>query len=67
MACHGPDGKGNAGAQFPSLGGQHSAYTIKQLKDFRSGTRSNVMMNDIAAKMSDAEIESAAEYIQGLH
>jgi cytochrome c553 len=67
MACHGPDGKGNAGAQFPSLGGQHSAYTIKQLKDFRSGTRRNVMMNDIAAKMSDAEIESAAEYIQGLH
>lgn len=67
MACHGPAGKGNAGAKFPSLNGQHAAYTIKQLKDFRSGARSNVMMNDIAAKMSDAEIESAAEFIQGLH
>ncbi|MDH3353881.1 MAG: c-type cytochrome [Chromatiales bacterium] len=67
MACHGPSGKGNAGAKFPSLRGQHTIYTIKQLKDFRSGTRSNVMMNDIAAKMSDAEIESVAEFIQGLH
>ena len=67
MACHGPDGNGNAGAKFPSIKGQHTAYTIKQLKDFRSGARSNEMMNDIAAKMSDAEIDSAAEFIQGLH
>lgn len=67
MACHGPGGKGNAGAMFPSLRGQHAAYTIKQLKEFRSGVRTNVMMNDIAAKMSDAEIDSAAEFIQGLH
>ena len=67
MACHGPSGKGNAGAKFPTLAGQHTAYTIKQLKDFRSGTRSNAMMNDIAAKMSDAEIDAAAEFIQGLH
>lgn len=67
MACHGPAGKGNAAAKFPSIKGQHTAYTIKQLKDFRSGARSNVMMNDIAAKMSDAEIASVAEFIQGLH
>jgi len=67
MACHGPAGKGNAGAKFPSLNGQHAIYTIKQLKDFRSGARSNVMMNDIAAKMSDAEINSVAEFIQGLY
>ena len=67
MACHGPNGSGNASAKFPSLGGQHSAYTIKQLNDFRAGHRSNNMMNDIAAKMSDAEIASVAEFIQGLH
>ncbi len=67
MACHGPAGKGNAGAKFPSITGQHTAYTIKQLKDFRSGARSDLMMNDIATKMSDAEIDSVAEFIQGLH
>ena len=67
MACHGPGGNGNAGAKFPSIKGQHAAYAVKQLKDFRSGVRSNEMMNDIAAKMSDAEIDSVAEFVQGLH
>lgn len=70
MACHGPSGAGNPGADFPSLKGQHSAYVIKALKDFRSGVRTTdpqKMMRDIAAKMSDADIEAVAEYIAGLH
>ncbi|MGM0594259.1 MAG: c-type cytochrome [Pseudomonadota bacterium] len=70
MACHGPAGGGIAGAGFPSLSGQHQAYVVKALKDFRSGTRDNDlngMMRDIAAKMSDADIEAVAEYIAGLH
>lgn len=70
MACHGPNGSGNPAAKFPSLAGQHTVYTIKALKDFRDGTRSNDpgnMMGAIAAKMSDAEIEMVAEYIAGLH
>lgn len=70
MACHGPNGAGNPGAKYPSLQGQQSMYVVKQLQDFRSGTRKNdpaKMMSSIAAKMSDAEIESAAEYIAGLH
>jgi cytochrome c553 len=70
MACHGPNGAGNPGANFPSLKGQHSTYVIKALKDFRSGVRANdpqKMMRDIAAKMSDADIEAVAEYISGLH
>lgn len=70
MACHGPSGAGNPGAQFPLIKGQHSTYTIKALKDFRSGVRTTdpqKMMQDIAAKMSDADIEAAAEYIAGLH
>ncbi len=70
MACHGPSGAGNPGAKFPSLKGQHGAYVAKALKDFRSGTRTNdaaKMMQSIAAKMSDAEIEAVATYINGLH
>ncbi len=70
MACHGPAGSGNPGAKFPALSGQHSAYVIKALKDFRSGTRANdpaKMMRDVAAKMSDSDIEAVAEYIAGLH
>jgi len=70
MACHGPTGAGNPGAGFPSLSGQHNMYVVKALKDFRSGTRTTdpqKMMRDIAAKMSDADIEAVAEYITGLH
>jgi cytochrome c553 len=69
-ACHGPTGAGNGPAKFPSLSGQHSAYVVKALKDFRSGARANdagQMMRNIAAKMTDAEIEAVAAYVQGLH
>lgn len=68
-ACHGPTGSGNPGARFPSVAGQHADYVSKTLKDFRSGTRGNdpgKMMRDIASKMSDAEIEAVAQYMQGL-
>jgi cytochrome c553 len=70
MACHGPSGAGNPGASFPALSGQNSAYIVKALKEFRNGTRDNdlnAMMRDIAAKMSDSDIDVVAEYIGGLH
>jgi len=38
MACHGPIGEGNPLAAYPALAGQHSVYTEKMLKGFRSGT-----------------------------
>ena len=70
VACHGPDGRGNPMAKFPGLSGQHADYTVLQLKNFRSGARANdagSMMRGIAKKMTDAEIEAVAQYIQGLH
>ncbi len=70
MACHGPTGAGNPAAKYPSVSGQHAPYVVKALKDFRSGTRQNdpgKMMQNIAARMTDAEIEAVASYMQGLH
>jgi cytochrome c553 len=71
IACHGPKGVGNAAAQYPSLSGQHAAYTEKTLKDYRSGERKSVAgnnaMNEIAAKLTDDEIKALASYVQGLH
>ena len=69
-ACHSPNGVGNPAANFPSLQGQHADYTVKQLKDFRAGNRANdagMMMQNVAAKMTDQEIEAVASYIQGLN
>ena len=70
MACHGPSGAGNPAAKYPRVSGQHAPYVVKALKDFRSGTRKNdpgKMMQNIAAHMTDAEIEAVASYMQGLH
>lgn len=70
MGCHGPTGSGNGPANFPSLKGQHAAYTASQLKAFRAGERANdagKMMRNIAAKMTDKEMEAVASYIQGLN
>ncbi|MFP5507123.1 MAG: c-type cytochrome [Gammaproteobacteria bacterium] len=69
MACHGPNGMGNPQANFPRLSGQHAAYTVLQLKAFRAGERANdagKMMQNIAARMTDAEIQAVASYIEGL-
>lgn len=70
-ACHGPAGAGNPTAKYPSIGGQHSAYVVAQLKAYRSGTRKtdqpqNQMMRNIAAKLSDVQIDAVAAYVQGL-
>jgi len=70
MACHGPTGSGNSPARFPKVGGQHAAYQVKALSDFKAGTRSNDkqdMMRDIAGRMSAEEIEAVASYMSGLH
>lgn len=68
-ACHGPNGNGNAAAKFPALGAQHAAYTIKQLQMFRDGSRANdpnQMMRDIAARLTEQEIEALAMYLSTL-
>lgn len=64
--CHGPNGSGIP-AEFPRLAGQHQDYTIAQLTNFRSGTRTNsIPMTAIASRMSDEEIKAVADYVAGL-
>lgn len=69
--CHAPNGVGNELAGFPKLGGQHAAYTAKQLTDFREGNRTNdgdsMIMRGVASKLSNKDIEALSSYIQGLH
>jgi cytochrome c553 len=71
IACHGPAGAGNPAAKYPAVRGQQAAYVVAQLKAYRSGARKtdqsmNQMMRDVAAKLSDAQIDAVASYIQGL-
>jgi len=70
IGCHGPAAQGIAEANFPSLSGQHAAYIVVQMKAFRDGSRSNdagSMMQNIAAHMTDAEIEAVSSFVSGLH
>ncbi len=69
MGCHGPTGAGNPTAKYPTLGGQHVAYTVKQLKAFRDGARDNdpnKMMRSIAVRMTNEEMEAVANYLATL-
>ncbi|MCP3868587.1 MAG: cytochrome c4 [Gammaproteobacteria bacterium] len=68
-ACHGPAGIGNPVANFPRINGQHAAYMVQTMKDFRSGNRNNDpgnMMQGVAAAMTDKEIAAVTQYVQGL-
>lgn len=70
MACHGPTGRGNPAAGYPSLSGQHAEYTKNQLNAFRQDVRSNdanEVMRTIVDRMTDDEISTVSEYLQGLH
>jgi cytochrome c553 len=73
IACHGPQGHGNAGAAYPRIGGQHAKYTAAVLRVYRgmAGTTmphpNLVTMSSVAAKLSDAEIDALASYVNGLH
>ena len=69
IACHGPEGRGNNQAGFPSLTGQHAAYTVLQLQAFKDGLRQNDLnhiMKDISTKMSLDDMDAVAQYIEHL-
>ena len=69
LACHGPNGRGNAEAGYPSIRSQHAAQVALQLQAYKKGERKtdqNEMMRTVAAKLSDGQIEAVAQYVQGL-
>jgi cbb3-type cytochrome c oxidase subunit III len=78
-ACHGPTGRGNPAAGYPSLRAQQSMYVVKQLsaysadvryakneKDASYGGDNAVIMHTIAARLSDEDMRNVASYIQGM-
>ena len=75
-ACHSPNGKGNAPAGFPALGGQHTEYIAAQLKMYRKGYQDEAgrtndgdskIMRTTAFSLSDLEIDAVSSYAAGLY
>jgi len=65
-SCHAANGAGIPG-QYPRLSGQFPSYIEEQLKLFRGGQRANSEpMQQIADRMSDADIKAVSDYAAGL-
>jgi cytochrome c553 len=64
VACHQAGFKGLG--EFPRLSRQKTPYLIKQLKDYRDGTRVNEVMGPTAKDLTDAQIEALGHYLGGL-
>ncbi len=68
-ACHGKDAKTPLLPNYPKIAGQNKAYIIQQMKDIKSGARSNgqtAAMKGIMHLVSDEEIEAVADYVSKL-
>jgi cytochrome c553 len=63
--CHGIEGWRTAFPEVykvPKLGGQHQAYIVKALQEYKSGERSHPSMRAIAASLSDQDMADLAAY-----
>lgn len=58
--CHGALGMSLSDA--PNLAGQYSEVIIKQLYDYKAGKRASAIMEALAQKLSDRDIEDLAAY-----
>ncbi len=67
LGCHGIPNYKNVYPTYsvPELGGQHAAYIVTALKEYRSGERAHATMHQQAASLSDQEIEDIAAYFAG--
>jgi cytochrome c553 len=65
IGCHGIGGYKTAFPEVysvPKLGGQHAAYMVKALQEYKSGNRSHPSMRAIAAGLSDRDMADLAAY-----
>ena len=70
-SCHAVYGQGNILAGYPSVAGQQVGYLTSTLKAYRSKERnsgeSSLVMQSIAANLTDYEIDALANYMHGLY
>lgn len=61
-ACHGVDGNSGTPAN-PKLAQQHPEYLVKQLQEFKSGTRNSAIMQGFASTLSDEDMKNIAYWL----
>ncbi len=65
MGCHGIPGWKTAFPEVyhvPKLGGQHAAYIVSALKQYKAGERDHTTMRSIASSLSEQDMADIAAY-----
>ncbi|MBU3583969.1 cytochrome c4 [Polynucleobacter sp. 15G-AUS-farblos] len=62
LTCHGPKGQ-SAVSTWPKLSAQHAAYTAKQLKNFKEGSRANPVMMGMSATLTEQDMNNISAYL----
>ena len=65
QGCHGIEGWRTAFPEVyrvPRIGGQHEAYLVQALRQYKSGERSHASMRAIASTLSDKDIADLAAF-----
>lgn len=65
IGCHGVVGYNNSYPSYhvPRIGGQHPAYVVSALKEYRNGDRPHPSMQGNAYNLTDQDIENIAAYV----
>ena len=61
-SCHNADGN-SAIAANPKLAQQHPEYLVKQLQEFKTGTRKSPIMMGMAATLTDQEMRDMSWFV----
>jgi cytochrome c553 len=65
QACHGANGN-SLNPEWPSLAGLGADYITEQLKNFKTGKRTNPVMMPMVANLTDKQMENIGAYFDGL-
>ncbi len=60
--CHGKRGAEPDRDKHPTLAGQVAAYTYKQLRDYKDGTRKNRRMQEAVERLTDEQLAALAAW-----
>jgi cytochrome c553 len=63
-ACHGLDMRGLA--DFPSIAGRTASFTMRQVWDFKQGSRQSLIMEPIVAQLTSEDMLTISAYLASL-
>lgn len=68
IGCHGIAGYDNMYPNYhvPRLAGQHAAYIVQSLKEYKSGDRAHRTMHAQASSLTDQQMQDIAAYFESL-